>query len=89
MLEALDKFEGTPQLYKRSLELVKPANGQAEPLSAWIYVFHSFHEKLLQETLHDNYICNNYDVLRSLSGKLSQEERATFYKELRRQCSEQ
>lgn len=82
MMGTLDKFEGTPELYKRSVEVVKPTNGQ-DVFSAWVYVFHSFHEKLLKETLYDNYVCNNYDLLRSLSGKVAPEERAELFKQLR------
>ncbi len=81
MLDTLDKFEGNPLLYKRRLEVVKSSNGEA--LSAWIFAFHSFNEKLLKETYYDTYECKNYDLLRSLSGKIAPEERAKFFKELR------
>lgn len=84
MLETLDRFEGNPLLYKRRLELVKPINDQLEALPAWIFTFHSFNEKLLKDTFYDNYVCKNYDLLRSLSGKIAPEERAAFFKELRR-----
>lgn len=85
MLDTLDKFEGNPLLYKRRLEMVKPVDGQGETsIPAWIFVFHSFHEKLLKETFYDTYECKNCDLLRSLSGKISPEERAKFFKELRK-----
>lgn len=83
MLETLDKFEGNPILYKRRLEVVKPTNNQEGVLTAWIFSFHSFNKKLLKETFHDNYLCKNYDLLRSLSGKVAPEERAELFKELR------
>lgn len=83
MLETLDKFEGNPILYKRRMEVVKPTNNPEEVLSAWIFTFHSFNEKLLKETFYDIYICKNYDLLRSLSGKVAPEERAKLFKELR------
>lgn len=84
MLQTLDKFEGYPTLYKRRLEIVQPTtNGSDDALSAWIFVFHSFNEELLSDTLYETYICKNYDTLRSLSGKFTPEERAEFFKELR------
>ncbi|KAG4070874.1 hypothetical protein HA402_011100 [Bradysia odoriphaga] len=84
MLDTLDKFEGAPLLYKRRFEVVKPVDGQGDAsLSAWIFTFHSFNEKLLKETFYDTYVCKNYDLLRSLSGKISPEERAKFFKDLR------
>lgn len=83
MLQTLDKFEGTPLLYQRRLETVKPVDRQLDVLSAWVFVFHSFNEKLLKETLYDSYECKNYDLLRSLSGKMSAEDRAKFFKDLR------
>lgn len=85
MLNFLDKFEGCPSLYRRHLEMVKPVDGQgnASSISAWVFAFHGFHQKLLEETLYDTYVCKNYDVLRSLSGKKSVEERAEFFRQLR------
>lgn len=82
MLNTLDKFEGYPDLYKRTVVVVKPTNDQ-EVISAWVFTFHSFHEKLLKETLYDNYVCKNYDLLRSLSGKVAPAERAKLFNELR------
>lgn len=83
MLETLDRLEGNPIIYKRRLEPVKPIDGQEEVLTAWIYAFQRFNEKLLKETFYDSYKCNNYDLLRSLSGKATPEEREVFLRELR------
>lgn len=83
MLAKLDKFEGNPTIYRRRLGVVKPTDASKEALSTWLYTFHSFKETLLQETFHDSYKCTNYDLLRSVSGTSTAEERADFFKELR------
>lgn len=82
MLETLDQFEGYPQLYTRRLEAVRSINGR-DTVSAWIFVFQNFHDKALNETFHENYVCKNYDFLRSLSEKITPEEKTQFYSELR------
>lgn len=87
MLETLDILEGYPHFYTRRAVVVKPTNNDRDVISAWVYIFHSFNEKLLQDTLYDNYICNNYDVLRSISAKGTPEERDALFKELRCICN--
>ncbi len=82
MLRFLDKFERNPEIYTRSEVKIETQNGTI--LNAWIFVFHSYREELLSLELYEKYICNNYDVLSSVSGgKLAPEERLQLLASLR------
>lgn len=88
MLQFLDKFEHNPDVYIREeaeIEIIPPTNGHPKTVTAWIFVFHSFRDDLLDEEYFENYICNNYDVLRSISGKVSPEERKQLLDTLRKE----
>lgn len=91
MLQMLDKLERTPDIYLRQMETVQPITpfekeiplGQHGLLQTWAYVFHTFNPDILKEEMLESYTCNNYDVLRSLSGKVDPELRRQIMKIVR------